>query len=272
MDKAYSMLTRMGFQVLGDLASNKWLSVWQFLNSIVLMMAFHRVFVNAWRRATKVSAEDDDTSSNTSDDEKLGIVASGQAWHRREGRRDLKALSWIERESALFKVMLFLEAAAPVTSLHAFFFKHAHSAPFGEKPSVLFNLCSRARSRPRQVLGVLQRLLTPTARWRVVESRFGAFAEWRPSWKRMAQELVLNLMSGVQRRLVDPFETPPYSNLVPFADPSTSIEERRGNSRGFVRRAKRHVGSVQPQVATPSAVCWRAVGHPLLGSFSVSHV
>ena len=28
VDKAYSMLTRMGFQVLGDLASNKWLSVW----------------------------------------------------------------------------------------------------------------------------------------------------------------------------------------------------------------------------------------------------
>ena len=144
--------------------------------------------------------------------------------------------------------------------------------PFGDEPSVLFNLCSRARSRPRQVLGVLQRLLTPTARWRVVESRFGAFAEWRPSWKRMAQELVLNLMSGVQRRLVDPFETPLYSNLVPFANPSTSIEERRGNSRGFVRRAKRHVGSVQPQVATPSAVCWRVVGQPLLGSFSVSLV
>jgi len=94
---AASKITAMGFHVLGDPASNKWLTVWQFLNQALLMLAFGRLFVGAWRRASDLQAgEEADYVSGMSEDEKIGIMTSA-TWHRFERRRDLKALGWIEQ-------------------------------------------------------------------------------------------------------------------------------------------------------------------------------
>ena len=51
VDRAFDNLLEIGFHVLGDPASNKWYTVWQLFNNLVLMMSFHKVFVAAWRHA-----------------------------------------------------------------------------------------------------------------------------------------------------------------------------------------------------------------------------
>ena len=41
----------------------------------------------------------------------------------------------------------------------------------------------------------------------------------------MAREVVLGMIGGVKRRLIDPFRAPPFSTWVRFADPRASTSE-----------------------------------------------
>ena len=82
VNRAYSALLDIAFHVLGDPAQNKWFTVWQLFNSLVLMMAFHKVFVRAWGYSSHVKTEEDEDVSDFTESEnlgstlrKLGIVA-----------------------------------------------------------------------------------------------------------------------------------------------------------------------------------------------------
>ena len=169
--------------------------------------------------------EDDDVSDFT-EGEQLGIDSAG-AWHRRERRRDLKVLQWIERKSSLFKTMLFLFLTSKVTALHFYFFKHSHTLPYGNEPSPIFDLCDEGRSRPVAVLAELLRLLEPDANWGVLEMRFGKFGNWHPPWKEMAHEAIFSLVGGLKARLIEPYQKPPFSTWVRFADPQNSAYTRQ---------------------------------------------
>ena len=226
VDRAYSHILDIGFHVLGDPAQNKWFTVWQLFNSLVLMMAFHKVFVRAWRQASRVDAGEDDEVSDFTESEKLGID-SAENWHRRERRRDLKVLQWIERKFSFFKGMLFLYVSGKVTALHFHFFKDAHVAPYGDDASVVFDLCDDARSRPVAILQELLALLSPAADWGVLTLKFGSFATWPSHWKRVAHEVVFALAGGVKHRLVDPYKKAPFTTWVRFADPKCSNFEKQ---------------------------------------------
>ena len=229
VDRAFKDLCEIGFHVLGDPAQNKWFTVWQLLNNLVLMMAFHKVFVRAWRRASKVSDEESEMCEGLSDfseSEKLGIE-SAEAWHRRERRRDLKVLQWVEHRTSLFKVLLFLYVSSKVTALHFFFFKYGHVAPYGTDPSCVFDLCDDARSRPVSILAELMGLLRPSAEWGVLTMKFGEFSTWPGLWKRLAWEVVLGLAGGLKHRLIDPFRKPPFTTWVRLADPKLTEYEKR---------------------------------------------
>ena len=121
VDFAASLITDMGLHVLGDPASNKWLTVWQFLNQVLLMMSFGTLLTSAWRRASNVEPnEEDDVDSEISEGELLGMDSS-KTWHKRERRRDLKGLGWIEKRTTLFKICLFMWVAGKVMQLHSCF-------------------------------------------------------------------------------------------------------------------------------------------------------
>ena len=199
VDRAFSNLLEIGFHVLGDPASNKWFTVWQLFNNLVLMMSFHKVFVAAWRHASNVTHEEaDEDMSDFTDEEALGID-SAKAWHRRERRRDLKGLQWIESSSGNFLGMMFLFVSSRVTALHFYYFKEAHTLPYGSEVSPIFDLCDDARSRPVAVMNELLSLLQPSAAadWGVVEMRFGRFSKWPTQWKRAAHESVIALIGGL---------------------------------------------------------------------------
>ena len=190
------------------------------------MMAFHKVFVRSWRRASHVNAEEDSEASDFTETEKLGID-SAEAWHRRERRRDLKGLQWLERCTSFFKGMLFLFLSSMVTALHFYFFKYGHTSPYGTVPSLLFDLCDDSRSRPASIVAELLRLLQPSADWGVLEMRFGPFSSWPRHWKKMAHDMIFALVGGLKARLIDPFKKPPFTTWVRFADPKISDYERR---------------------------------------------
>ena len=107
---------------------------------------------------------DEDISDFTEDEEALGID-SAKVWHRRERRRDLKGLQWIESSTGNFLGMMFLFVSSRVTALHFYYFKEAHTLPYGSEVSPIFDLCDDARSRPVAVMNELLSLLQPSADW-----------------------------------------------------------------------------------------------------------
>ncbi len=103
----------------------KWLSMWPLVCDIVVMMAFHDVFIAGLRYAFELSVrsydEDGDAGnlSELSDPELLGIpVADTGAWHKQEHRRALKVFRWAETPGTFHNQVLYLHVAGPLMKLH----------------------------------------------------------------------------------------------------------------------------------------------------------
>lgn len=219
----------LGFHNAPEPAANKWLSVWPILNNIGAMQAFHGIFIFALRYACDVATGEMDSLGDPADvteDELVGAPLSSAAWHRRERRRDLKALAWAESRSGHFLVALFCFLAAPVMVLHYKFFKHATSSPYGNDRSILFDLSSE-HSPTKDVLRKLASFLSDTATWQPLEAIFGPVSRWDPDRRKLSRELTEQLIGEVQRRVQEPFEKMPYLKyLPPIADPSKDEASR----------------------------------------------
>ena len=86
------------FTVLPNIAANKWLSVWPLMAYTVFMLSFHNVFLDAFRSALGCEVHDDLAAiSEVSETELLGVPANGEAWHKLQSRRALKALAYLAR-------------------------------------------------------------------------------------------------------------------------------------------------------------------------------
>ena len=97
--------------------------------SLTMMFLFHKIFIAAYRRACGLAAEDvDGDISDLSDGEGIGNL-SNQAWKRRETRRSMKALVWVEKQSSRFLTVMFVTIAKKAMRLHFWFFRWAQSTP-----------------------------------------------------------------------------------------------------------------------------------------------
>ena len=228
--KVYVLLCLVVFCRMQDPAANKWLSVWPVANNLALMQSFHGVFVFALRYACDVqSGEEDDLGAalHVSDDELMGSLAK-EAWHRRERRRELRALIWVELGSSHFLLCVFSFVGGLVMHLHFLFFKSAQTSKYGSERGLIFDLCSGASESPVQkVLAALWALLNTSTAWSPLESVFGAFQTWPPERQSIAKEVVQISIAEVTRRVSQPLSRPPFTYWTRISDPRRSVEERR---------------------------------------------
>jgi len=190
VEKIYEMLVLVAFGRMQDPAANKWLSVWPVANNLALMQCFHGVFVFVIRYACNLQGgEDDDLGAalDVSDDELMGSLAK-DAWHRRERRRELRALVWVEFGDAHFLLGVFSFVGGLVMHLRFLFFKSGQTSSYGTERGLIFELCSTATESPVQkVIADLWALLNDCTAWAPLESIFGPFQTWRSERKSIAK-------------------------------------------------------------------------------------
>ena len=199
-DEAVHEATRLlevaGFEIVGDPAENKWLSVWPVNQTLGMMQSFHFVFLFALRYACGVQGNEvEDAAMRRHEDETVGVLSS-DAWHKLERRRELRALSWAEERSSAFSVALFSFIGEKCIRHHFRFFKHAQQSPFGDDESIIFALC-RPNNFIQKSVDELWGLLESDDDWKPVATLFGAFASWAPKWRLMAVECVKCLIGVV---------------------------------------------------------------------------
>ena len=164
VEHVFQLLLLVGFHCLGTPAANKWLSLWPLASSFLMMMSFHGIFLFAMRHACRVAVGEEAEMEAVSESELLGHEPTNEAWHRRERRRELKALAWAEGRDGHFSTALFTFVGQHAIRLHFLFFKHGDSAPYGPEKSLLFKLCSPT-SPVRQAVGSLWQLLQYDQQW-----------------------------------------------------------------------------------------------------------
>ena len=225
VDEIYRLLMLVAFHNLEEPAANKWLSVWPVVGSVGMMQSFHHVFLFALRYACQLQGDEADqlqAAMAYSDDELVGSL-SKEAWHRRERRRQLKALAWAETKHAQFCLALFAFVGSHGMNLHFAFFKHCQTNAFGNDRGFIFKLCG-PNSPVAEAIAKLWALLQNDAPWAPMESLFGPLGTWRADWRAIAVDLVKMLIAGLERRLVGPLNDPPFKYWVPIADPDSPQE------------------------------------------------
>ena len=194
------LLVLVAFHVLADPSAIKWLAVWPLICDLVPMGSIHTVFLDAVRFALDLTIDDhndlDGDMSEMSEAEMLGVPAEdNDAWHRRERRRALKALRWIETRGTLHRMMLFLLTTGPVMKLHYSLFKYAQHSPFAEEKSYIFNLCDVTSSVVAKILGEPTQMLLSRRPWSLLESMMSVpVAEWPAAFTQTARDCVLALL------------------------------------------------------------------------------
>ena len=171
-------------------------------------------------------AEQDDLGDATaiSDDELLGSLSKA-AWHRRERRRELKALAWAELASSSFLLAIFSCIGGHVMRLHFIFFKKGQTSSYGDERGLIFDLCG-ASSPVEVVLEELWRLLEDSVAWAPLESLFGLWDTWPADRKCIAKEIVYISIAEVTRRVAEPLRQPPFAQWTRICDPQTAYEKR----------------------------------------------
>ena len=186
------------------------------------------VFIFALRFACDIQGHDVeqlDDARIMSDDELVGAV-NKDGWHRRERRRELKALAWFENKNSYFTIALFTHVAYQAIVLHYSFFKHGQSCVFGEKRGLIFSLFGPSSVVKQSMAKLRSMLIDPTA-WGPLRSLFGSFREWRQDWRKLALDCVRSLLGELERRMMQPLEEAPLKYWVPIADPLTPEFEKR---------------------------------------------
>lgn len=227
VDRIYENLVLVAFGRMQSPAANKWLSVWPVANNLALMQAFHGLFVFALRFACNVQSDEQDDLGDAaaiSDDELLGSL-SKTAWHRRERRRELKALAWAELGSSFFVLAVFSFVGGHVMRLHFLFFKKGQTSSYGDERGLIFELCGES-SPVAAVLAALWSLLEESAAWAPLESMFGVWDTWPADRKYMAKEIVHMSIAEVTRRIAEPMCQPPFGYWTRICDPHNSYETR----------------------------------------------
>ena len=219
------LLQEMGLLRPASPAENKWLSLWPLLCDFAVHLGFHGMIRRAFRIASQVGDTEEENLSELDDDEVVGNLTQA-AFMKRERRRELKGLAWIERQQSHFVIMLFVTLAKPVMRLHFKLFKHCQEAPRGETNSLLFEFCSDD-SLAESIVNELFSLLNEDSDWGAIEKIFGPYQSWTPCRRQLAERCVCTLIGEIERRCVKPFRRPPYLYLVPLADPSVPLADKR---------------------------------------------
>jgi hypothetical protein len=219
------LLLEMGLLRPASPSENKWLSLWPLLCDFAVHLGFHGVIRRGLRKATQVADGEDDNLSELDEDEAVGNLTQA-AFIKRERRRELKGLAWIERQESHFVIMLFVTLAKPVMRLHFKLFKHCQEAPRGETNSLLFEFCSDD-SVAASIVKQLFSLLKADSDWGAIEKIFGPYQSWTPDRRQLAERCVCTLIGEIERRCVKPFRRPPYQYLVPLADPDVPLADKR---------------------------------------------
>ena len=198
VDESYRLLLELGFHRVGTPADNKWLSVWPVNQTIGMLMSFHYIFLFALRYACRIQGNEvEDAVAFRDEDELLGALGNS-SWHKRERRRQLRALSWSESTDALYAVTLFSFIAEKCIRLHYKFFKHAQQTPFGEKRSILFDMM-KPDSFVKASINELWHILESDDGWAPVESLLGRFSSWTPAWRRLASDCATMLLGAAPK-------------------------------------------------------------------------
>ena len=251
------LLEDMGLLRPAQPAENKWLSVWPLLCDLSVHLCFYGMIRRGFRLACGVERDEDKDLSPFDEGEIVGNLTK-EAFLKRERRREMKGLTWLESDESRFRILLFVTLAKRVMRLHFKFFKHCQVTPRGGKRSLIFEICS-GDSVVMVVIDELMDLMLPSSCWGPIEAVFGPFASWPAARRRLAEECVYTLVGELVRRCVKPYRRPPFKHLVPLADPLVPIERKRtvaneifdADPRGLdanLLKIRRHFGSAEDLV------------------------